>query len=276
MRRSTRETSSRHPGQSRNSAAISSVASSAGRFVVTEPSSSSITRAHRQNVGRTVISTVPTLLQRQGVFTEAIGGPGSCPVRPWHDDALKAPRCDRHSPETRFRQNGSIPWRARSSAATRCRQPPGPPTTIRRVATSPSIRTSSTSASIIAPQRLEIRCSVVFHTSTNDSFRSRLSRTGVARQSGTLGPAAHEAWSFASSYQRIFSDRLLNELRVGDTRRARRHARRRSSPVGVGLLWAFRGFRPTASFQPRCRRSRSAATSSSARLRIQRRISAPA
>ena len=31
-------------------------------------------QGQRQNIGRTVISTVPTVLQRQGVFTEAIGG----------------------------------------------------------------------------------------------------------------------------------------------------------------------------------------------------------
>ena len=31
-------------------------------------------QGQRQNIGRTVISTVPTVLQREGVFTEAIGG----------------------------------------------------------------------------------------------------------------------------------------------------------------------------------------------------------
>src|SRR5262249_60093414 len=31
-------------------------------------------QGQRQNIGRTVISTVPTVLQRQGIFTEAIGG----------------------------------------------------------------------------------------------------------------------------------------------------------------------------------------------------------
>ncbi|MFN7982373.1 MAG: hypothetical protein U0Q11_10985 [Vicinamibacterales bacterium] len=31
-------------------------------------------QGQRQTIGRTVISTVPTLLQRQGVFTESIGG----------------------------------------------------------------------------------------------------------------------------------------------------------------------------------------------------------
>ena len=31
-------------------------------------------QGQRQTIGRTAISTVPTLLQRQGIFTEAIGG----------------------------------------------------------------------------------------------------------------------------------------------------------------------------------------------------------
>src|SRR3954468_23648961 len=31
-------------------------------------------QGQRQNIGRTVISTVPTMLQRQGIFTESIGG----------------------------------------------------------------------------------------------------------------------------------------------------------------------------------------------------------
>ncbi len=42
--------------------------------------------------------------------------------------------------------------------------------------------------------------------------------SGVA--TGVLGPQDTKSWAFASSYQRTFSDRLLNELRVGDTRRA--------------------------------------------------------
>ena len=37
---------------------------------------------------------------------------------------------------------------------------------------------------------------------------------------GTLGPQRTGSWSFASSYQRTFSPNLLNELRIGDTRRS--------------------------------------------------------
>ncbi len=36
---------------------------------------------------------------------------------------------------------------------------------------------------------------------------------------GRSAPSDTRSWGFASSYQRTFSDRLLNELRIGDTRR---------------------------------------------------------
>jgi hypothetical protein len=43
---------------------------------------------------------------------------------------------------------------------------------------------------------------------------------GSGLTSGTLGPQRTTAWSFASTYQRVFSRTLLNELRIGDTRRS--------------------------------------------------------
>ena len=51
---------------------------------------------------------------------------------------------------------------------------------------------------------------------------------GSGVTTGTLGPQDTTSWSFASSYQRTFSDRMLNELR--DRRHAAdgRHARPRS------------------------------------------------
>ena len=60
---------------------------------------------------------------------------------------------------------------------------------------------------------------------------------GSGVTTGTLGPQDTTSWSFASSYQRTFSNSVLNELRIGDTRRtvgrdggaAARHRRRRAS-----------------------------------------------
>lgn len=42
---------------------------------------------------------------------------------------------------------------------------------------------------------------------------------GSGTTTGTLGPQETASWAFASSYQRMFSDGWLNELRIGDTRR---------------------------------------------------------
>src|SRR4029077_1337492 len=42
---------------------------------------------------------------------------------------------------------------------------------------------------------------------------------GSGVTSGTLGPQETTAWTFASNYQHTFSSNLLNEVRLGDTRR---------------------------------------------------------
>ena len=59
---------------------------------------------------------------------------------------------------------------------------------------------------------------------------------GSGVTTGTLGPQTTTAWSFASNYRRTFSDRLLNELRIGDTRRAvRRSAAQLGTSASAGL-----------------------------------------
>ena len=74
-RHSTPATSSRRPTRSsRCSAAISSAAWRAGPIRRDSTFFFLDYQGQRQTIGRTVISTVPTTLQRQGVFTESIGG----------------------------------------------------------------------------------------------------------------------------------------------------------------------------------------------------------
>src|SRR4029078_10554662 len=52
----------------------------------------------------------------------------------------------------------------------------------------------------------------------------------------TLGPQDTTAWAFASNFQHTFSDHLLNELRIGDTRRAvTRSATQLSAGAGSAL-----------------------------------------
>ena len=59
---------------------------------------------------------------------------------------------------------------------------------------------------------------------------------GSGVTSGTLGPQDTTAWSFASNYQHTFSSNLLNEVRVGDTRRTvSRSAAQLASSAGGAL-----------------------------------------
>jgi hypothetical protein len=67
--------------------------------------------------------------------------------------------------------------------------------------------------------------------------------TAFADGSGTIpagsvavGPQDTRAWAFASNYQHTFSANLLNEVRIGDTRRSvQRSAVSLSSPAGAAL-----------------------------------------
>ena len=58
---------------------------------------------------------------------------------------------------------------------------------------------------------------------------------GSGVTTGTLGPQDTTAWAFASNYQHTFSPTLLNELRIGDTRRTvGRDAAQLSTSAGIG------------------------------------------
>ena len=51
-----------------------------------------------------------------------------------------------------------------------------------------------------------------------------------------VGPQDTQAWAFASNYQHTFSTTVLNEVRIGDTRRAvQRSAVALASPAGAAL-----------------------------------------
>ena len=106
-------------------------------------------QGQRQTIGRTVISTVPTALQRQGVFTESIGGR----VPAIYDPATTLP-AGTGVTRTPF-PGGAIPVGAYRSgcphaarAISASDQLPAPPTTTGARPTSPSIRISSACASI--------------------------------------------------------------------------------------------------------------------------------
>ena len=172
-------------------------------------------QGQRQTIGRTVISTVPTLLQRGGIFTESIAG--RVPVI--YDPATGT------AARTAFPGNVIPADRIDAVARTLVQRYPlptgaGTANNYRRVGDE-TVDQDQFSA------RLDHRWSTgqdqVFGRLTR--FREAVTPVaplpeGSGVTTGTLGPQRTVAWSFASSYQRVFSAALLNELRVGDTRRS--------------------------------------------------------
>src|SRR6185436_9076731 len=176
-------------------------------------------QGQRQHIGRTVISTVPTALQRQGIFTEAIGGR----VPQIFDPATTVSNGSGGFTRTAF-AGGAIPADRMDSVALGLLQRYPMPTSagtannFRRVA-----------SEIDDQDQWDAR--IDHRISNRDSFFGRLAYfrdgfvpvtplpEGSGVTTGTLGPQDTDAWSFASNYQHTFSASLLNELRIGETRR---------------------------------------------------------
>jgi carboxypeptidase family protein len=176
-------------------------------------------QGQRQTIGRTVISTVPTLLQRQGIFTEAIGGrapaifdPATTTVN-GSGAATRAPFPGNAIPQERFDP-------VARDLLQRYPLPTGNGTAnnYRRV---DNERVDQDQFSGRVDHQVTSR-DQVFGRLTHFSERFLPVAPlpdGSGLTSGTLGPQDTDATAFASNYQRTFSDRLLNELRVGVTRR---------------------------------------------------------
>ncbi len=176
-------------------------------------------QGQRQTIERTVISTVPTALQRQGVFTEAIGGR----VPAIYDPATtvttgvvttRQPFPGNTVPADRF-DTVARTLLARYPLPTSA----GTANNFRRLADE---EVDQDQFSV----RLDHRIGAADHvfgrvTRFGESFVPVTPLPdGSGTAAGTLGPQETRAWSVASRYQRIFSNRLVNELRVGDTRRS--------------------------------------------------------
>ncbi len=177
-------------------------------------------QGQRQTIGRTVISTVPTILQRQGIFSEAIAGR----VPAIYDPATTTAVSGGGFTRTPFRGNAIPEDRIDSVARALLNRYPLP--------------TSSGAANnyrradneTVDQDQFNVRIDHRFPGNRNQVF-ARLTRfreefipvtpfpEGSGLTAGTLGPQRTTSWSFASNYQHTFSSRLLNELRIGDTRR---------------------------------------------------------
>jgi hypothetical protein len=178
-------------------------------------------QGQRQTIGRTVISTVPTRLQRQGIFTEVSGG--RVPVI--YDPATTVPIATGGVTRTPFPGNSIPDGRIDAAARTLLARYPLPTST----ATANNYRQVGNET--VDQDQVSLRLDHRF-PSNRDQVFARLTRfheeftpvtplpDGSGLTSGTLGPQDTTSWSFASSYQRSISSTMFNELRVGDTRRS--------------------------------------------------------
>jgi hypothetical protein len=177
-------------------------------------------QGHRQRVGRIVFSVVPTELQRSGIFTESIDG--SVPVI--YDPATTAPNGSGGFTRTPF-ANQQIPTERLDPVALSLLQryphPTSPGTTnnFRR-----------TADEIDEQDQWDVRVDHRFTDRANafarlSNFRGRVTPVtplpeGSGVTTGTLGPQDTVAWAFAANYRHTLSPTMLNEVRVGDTRRS--------------------------------------------------------
>ena len=173
-------------------------------------------QGQRQIVGRTVISTVPTALQRQGVFTEAIAG--RVPV-------VYDPATTVGTSRTPFSGNAIPQQRMDAVALALLQRYPLPTST----GTANNYRRVDDET--VDQNQVSLRLDHQTDDGRDHMF-ARLTRfserfvpvtplpEGSGVTTGTLGPQDTTSWSFASSYRRVLSSTAFNELRVGDTRRA--------------------------------------------------------
>jgi hypothetical protein len=181
-------------------------------------------QGQRQKIDRTVISTVPTPLQRQGLFVEPIAG---------RVPAIYDPATTVQGPggttRTRFPGNAIPVERIDAVALELLARYPQPTSagTANNYRRTDDERVDQDLFSLRLDHRLGTGRDQVFGRLTRfleDFVPVTPLPDGSGVTSGTLGPQSTRAWSFASSYQRTFSTNAFNELRVGDTRRSVRRA----------------------------------------------------
>ncbi len=187
-------------------------------------------QGQRQDIERTVLSTVPTMAQRQGVFTQNI-----------YDPATTVSNGAGGFTRTQFPGNTIPTDRMDSVARALLLRYPEP------MSAGPANNYRRTASEIDDQNQWDVRLDHHF-ASARDRVFGRLSNfrgsfepvtplpEGSGTTTGTLGPQDTTSWSFASNYQRTFSNNLLNELRIGDTRRTvHRTAAQLSSSAGSAL-----------------------------------------
>jgi hypothetical protein len=181
-------------------------------------------QGQRQTIGRTAISTVPTLLQRQGIFTEAISGR----VPHIYDPVTRHPFAHNTIPQDRFDPTSAVllnryPLPTSSGTANNYRRDANETNDQDQFDVRVDRQLGSNSGHVF------IRVS---------SFTDRIMpvapfRDGSGAVSGTAGPQDTRARSVATNYSTPLSASHINELRAGITTR---EVHRRAARVNGHIL----------------------------------------
>lgn len=183
---------------------------------------------HRQSIGRTVTSNVPTLAERSGIFRQPIYDPSTTV------GGVRQPF-----------PNSTIPSSAMDPAALALLERYPLPTS------SASANNYTRTANDIDNQdQGDVRIDLRFAGGRDQAFARMTYFRGhaspvtafpdgsgtIAPGSAAVGPQDTTSRAFASNYQRTISSNLLNDMRIGDTRRAvRRRAVSLPSAAGTAL-----------------------------------------
>lgn len=194
-------------------------------------------QGQQQTVDRTVTSTVPTLLQRQGVFTEAIAG--RVPVI--YDPATTSTVGSGTATRQTFPGNAIPHERLDPVARALLARYPLPTST----GTSNNYR--RTGREVNDQQQFDVRVDHGFPGQRDHAFvrwsyfRDRFLPVtplpeGSGVTTGTLGPQTATSRGLAANHRHVFSDRWLNEVRFGYTGRSvDRSAASLSGAAGTSL-----------------------------------------
>lgn len=171
-------------------------------------------QGQRQTIARTVISTVPTLLQRRGIFTEAIGGRVPAIYDPATGTTTRQPFANNTIPVSRFDPVAKALLERYPLPTSN-----GTANNYRRLDDETVDQDQFT---LRLDQRLgDGHQAFARLTHFRESFLPVTPLPeGSGVTSGTLGPQDTSTWALASAWQRAFTGTLFNEVRVGDTRRA--------------------------------------------------------
>ncbi len=196
-------------------------------------------QGQRQSIGRTVTSNVPTLAERSGVFRQNI-----------YDPTTTVGTTRQQFP------NNTIPRSVMDPVALALLERFPLPTN-----TATANNYTRTANEIDDQDQGDVRIDHTF-AGGRDQLFARLTHfrghaepvTAFPDGSGTIlagsvavGPQDTRSWAFASNYQHTFSPNLLNELRIGDTRRAVERSAV-ALPSAAGALLSLPGIPSNAQF----------------------------